>query len=80
MIRLTLYSKPNCPLCDEALDMLEDLKRDFALSVTEVNIQKDAAVYEMYKYMIPVIVLENGLIINARFTEAQLRKAFQEVF
>lgn len=59
--------------------MLEDLKRDFALSVAEVNILKDPATYETYKYLIPVIVLENGRIIAARFTETELRKALLEV-
>lgn len=80
MIRLTFYSKPNCPLCDEARDMLDDLKRDFTLSVTEVNILSDPAVYEKYKYLIPVLELETGQVIRARFTEAELRKALLETF
>ena len=78
MIRLTFYSKPNCPLCDEARDMLDDLKRDFNLSVTEVNILSDPAIYEKYKYFIPVLELETGQVIRARFTEAALRTALNE--
>lgn len=75
MIRLTFYSKPNCPLCDEARDMLEDLNREFALAVTEVNILSNPAIYEKYKYLIPVLEMENGQVIKARFTESELRKA-----
>lgn len=78
MISLTFYSKPNCPLCDEARDMLDDLKRDFALAIREVNILSDPATYERYKYLIPVIELENGRIITARFTDAELRRALLE--
>ena len=78
MIRLTFYSKPNCPLCDEARDMLEDLNQEFALVVTEINILSNPAIYEKYKYIIPVLELENGQLIKARFTEAELRKALIE--
>lgn len=78
MIRLNFYSKPNCPLCDDARDMLDDLQRDFTLSIAEVNILSDPAMYERYKYLIPVIELENGRIITARFTEAELRRALLE--
>lgn len=79
MIRVTFYTKPNCPLCDEARDILDELSRDFALSVTEVNILTDPATYERYKYLIPVIELENGYLLTARFTEAELRRALLEV-
>ena len=75
MIRLTFYSKPNCPLCDDARDMLENLNREFTLAVTEVNILRDPAIYEKYKYLIPVLELETGQVIKARFTESELRKA-----
>ena len=78
MIRLTFYSKPNCPLCDEARDMLEDLNQEFALVVTELNILSNPAIYEKYKYIIPVLELENGQVIKVRFTEAELRKALNE--
>ena len=77
-MRLTFYSKPNCPLCDEARDMLEDLNREFALVVTEVNIFGNPAIYEKYKYLIPVLELENGQVIKARFSEAELRQALSE--
>ncbi|MDO8636050.1 MAG: glutaredoxin family protein [Dehalococcoidia bacterium] len=78
MIRLTFYSKPNCPLCDEARDMLEDVNQEFALVVTEINILRSPAIYEKYKYIIPVLELENGQVVKARFTEAELRKALIE--
>ena len=77
-MRLTFYSKPNCPLCDEARDVLEDLNREFALVVTEVNILSNPAIYEKYKYLIPVLELENGQVIKARFSETELRQALNE--
>lgn len=77
-MRLTFYTKPNCPLCDEARDMLEDLNREFSLAVTEVNILSNPAIYEKYKYLIPVLELETGQVIKARFTESDLRKALVE--
>lgn len=58
--------------------MLEDLNREFSLAVTEVNILSNPAIYEKYKYLIPVLELETGQVIKARFTESDLRKALVE--
>mgnify|MGYP001567995003 FL=1 len=58
--------------------MLEDLNQEFALVVTELNILSNPAIYEKYKYIIPVLELENGQVIKVRFTEAELRKALNE--
>ncbi|MHA6259938.1 glutaredoxin family protein [Sporosarcina sp. CAU 1771] len=49
------YTKPNCPLCDEAKLMLELTKEDYPLTYTEINIESDDTIHEKYMLMIPVI-------------------------
>ena len=78
MIRLTFYTKPNCPLCDEARDLLEDLKTEFSLTIQEVNIFSSPALYEKYKYIIPVVAIDGGPTFPAWFSEADLRRAFRQ--
>ena len=55
--------------------MLDDLRRGLSISVTEVNILADMAIYERYKYQIPVIEIENGPTLKAPFAESELRRA-----
>jgi glutaredoxin len=59
MIHVVLYSKKECGLCDKAKAIIEELKAEFPLSVTEVDIYKDDALLEKYQIMIPVVEI-NG--------------------
>ncbi|MBI2934442.1 MAG: glutaredoxin family protein [Chloroflexi bacterium] len=67
------YTRPNCPLCDDARDVLVELAKEFLLKVTEVNILSDPAIYERYKYQIPVIVIDGGFNLWGRIEKDGLR-------
>lgn len=54
-MHVTFYTKPDCPLCEEAKLMLKLAQEDFPLTWTEVNIESDDAIHEKYMLMIPVI-------------------------
>ena len=58
MQRIVLYSKAGCHLCDEARDYLEDLAADFEFDLAEIDIRSDDALFERYRYRIPVIVVD----------------------
>ncbi len=63
-----LYSKPNCPLCDEALEVLEQAARRTPLEIREVSILSDPELYARYRHHIPVGVLEGREIFRFRTT------------
>lgn len=48
---LTLYSRPDCHLCDEALEMLADL----GIGCEVVNIENDLALVRRYGTRVPVL-------------------------
>ena len=74
-MRVTIYSKPECHLCDEAKLILKKVAADFPFTLREINIEEDPEVYEKYKYEIPVVFLEDVKLFKGRVDEKKLRKA-----
>ncbi len=72
MRAVTFYTKPNCPLCDKALEQLELAQPHAAFAIEEVNILSDLALYERYKHDIPVVCLDGVEIFRHRLTAAEL--------
>ncbi|WP_411358435.1 glutaredoxin family protein [Pseudidiomarina salilacus] len=56
MTEFYLLSKPNCPLCDEALHMLNSLQLEEPLRLHWVDISQQADLLEEYAWLIPVLV------------------------
>ena len=79
-MRVTIYTKPGCHLCEDALDLLDKLTPQYGLQVEQANILDDPALYEQMHEQIPVIVAEDGRYgrLVAPITEPELR-AYLEV-
>ena len=82
MPNVTLYSKPDCPLCDEARGVLDRVRdrRPFDLEV--VDITGEPELEAAYRERIPVVVLDgrelfdfhvDELIFERRLTEGAPR-------
>jgi uncharacterized membrane protein/glutaredoxin len=74
-MQVTVYAKPGCHLCDDALDILDRLAAQYDLDIVQINILDDMAVYEEYKEKIPVVEVEDkrfGRLV-APITEQELR-------
>jgi glutaredoxin len=54
-MHVTVYSKPGCHLCEDALQIIDRLTTRYGLDVTEVNILDDMAIFEQYREIIPVV-------------------------
>lgn len=72
MVKVTLYSKKDCHLCEVAKEMLLKLQQEFPFSLEEVDIEKDRAIFEKYKYLIPVIEIDGEIVSNYRADENKL--------
>jgi glutaredoxin len=60
---ITLYAKAGCHLCDEAREYLEELVARHGgqrVELAEVDIRRDEALFERYRFRIPVIAV-NGV-------------------
>jgi len=59
----TVYSRPDCHLCEEALAELRLIGTEFpALRVTEVDIDGDDELLKRYLERIPVVVIDGDEI------------------
>jgi glutaredoxin len=73
--RVTFYTKPGCHLCEQAEELLADLRRDYEVHITSIDITADLAIFERYKHEIPVVVVEGGGTVAGRIDERLLRRA-----
>ena len=74
---ITLYTRANCPLCDEAKMMLELVQEDFPFEYEEVDIESDDAIHEKYMLMIPVIEKDNEVVIYGNIGYIELLEALE---
>jgi glutaredoxin len=76
-LEVRLYGKPGCHLCERAEEMVEDLSSEYAISLQTLDITSDPALFERYRYEIPVITLADGRSLGGRIDRAELREFFQ---
>ena len=74
-MRLKLYTKPGCPLCEEARELLDELKGELPLEVETDNIYESPELFERYRYRVPVIRREETDVLELKFTLEDLRRA-----
>jgi glutaredoxin len=77
MHRITIYSKPDCHLCDVAKDVIDHCRQqvDFVLEV--VDISQDPELFERYRSDIPVILLDGEEIARHFVRERKLLELLQ---
>jgi glutaredoxin len=73
-IKLQLYTKSDCPLCDEAKDALRQVKAQFPIQVEETDITADLGLFIKYKNLIPVLEMEGRRLFVHHIDTRQLRR------
>jgi glutaredoxin len=77
-MKLKLYGKKNCSLCDQAKATLEMLQQDYLFEIEEINIYNDDVLLEAYHLMIPVIKHEDTIVdmelVDMEKIESYLKK------
>jgi glutaredoxin len=76
LVQVTFYTKAGCHLCEEARDMLEDIAALTTYELTEIDIRDNPAIFEQYRYRIPVIIINGETPIEGRIEFRDLAKAF----
>lgn len=76
---ITLISKPDCHLCDDARAVIAEVLADFPdVEVTEKSILDDPALHARYWDEIPVVLVDDRVHTIWRVDAARLRTALQE--
>lgn len=57
-MRVVIYTRPGCHLCEEALALARDLAPRHGARISEVNIEQDDDLHRRYLEAIPVIEID----------------------
>lgn len=77
-MKVVLYSKDECCLCDNAKAILQDLQKEFSFQVEEVDIYKDDTLLEKYQIMIPVVEIDGEEVQCGIIQKDMIRKRLTE--
>lgn len=74
MIRVDVYSKRDCCLCDEAKAVLLRVRQDVPFELAEVDIESSPELTAAYGERIPLVFIDGRLAFKFRVDEATLRR------
>lgn len=75
---VTLYTRPDCHLCQEAKALIEPMLGEFAATLREVNIDADVVLRERYVLDIPVIFIGARKAAKHRVDPAKFRRQLKD--
>lgn len=73
-LRITLYEREGCGLCDEARASLRRIALDRALEIERVDIDRDAALVDRYALRVPVLRVGNSELDAAGLEDAAVAR------
>ena len=76
-IDIKFYTKPDCPLCDDAAALLDAMSRHELLRIAPVNILTDPALYDLYRNRIPVLIFGDGTMLEPPIRRGRLAAAIR---
>jgi glutaredoxin len=79
MNKLTLYTKPDCCLCDDAREAIHRMRPELAFQLEEVDITNDPALLHRYGERIPVVLLNGVPEFEYRVDERELRRKIAQI-
>ena len=73
-LALTLYSRPDCHLCDEMNEIVQPIARELGCSVQNVDISGDNELETRFGHEVPVLFVNGRKAFKYRVTERELRR------
>ncbi len=73
---LVVYTRPDCPLCEEAVELLERY-REWLPPATEVNIEDDPILLARFGESIPVVEFDHRIRFRGILSEVLLRRLIE---
>ena len=77
MAKITVYSKPDCHLCAEAMSVLRRLQAELEFVLEELDISTDDALHRAYFERIPVVALNGEELFDYFVDEAVVRERLE---
>ena len=75
--QITVYSKPDCHLCADAMAALRRLARELPFALQERDITAEQALHDAYFERIPVVALDGEELCEYFVDEALVRERLE---
>lgn len=72
--KLRLFTKPDCPLCDDAKAELEKIAMKSSIEVEEINITTNMGLFTKYKNIIPVLEMDGKQLFAHQINTSALKR------
>ena len=79
-IRIEIYSRPGCHLCDEAKEVIDRVGRRVPFNVSVINIDGDPEMQKLYGEQIPVVFINGNKAFKYHVDEAELEKKAKKLW
>ena len=77
MTVLTVYSRPGCHLCEDAVEGLRRMQGDLDFELQELDISADESLHRAYFDRIPVISIEGEELCEYFLQESLVRERLE---
>jgi hypothetical protein len=74
---VTVYSKPDCHLCEDAMAVLLGLRAELGFTLRELDISADDALHRAYFERIPVVEVDGEELCEYILEEAVVRERLE---
>jgi glutaredoxin len=74
-MRVEIYTKPDCPLCDEGKELVEAAQDEAGFELILHNILTRDDWFAEFRYSVPVVFVDGRRMLELRFTAEELAAA-----
>jgi glutaredoxin len=79
-VRVDVYSRPGCHLCDEAKETIERVRRRFDFELQIIDVETDPALEAEYGEEIPVVCINGTKAFKYRVDESEFEKKVKRLW
>jgi len=73
-IRIDIYSRPGCHLCDDAKAVIEQFRSVYPMDLQTINVETNPELERRYGYDIPVVLINGREAFRHRVDRSELER------
>ncbi len=74
LIRIDIYSRPGCHLCDDAKAVIEQFRSGYAMELQTINVENSPDLESRYGNDIPVVLINGQEAFRHRVDRKELER------
>jgi hypothetical protein len=79
-IRIDIYSRPGCHLCDEAKAVIEPFRERYVVVLRTINVESSADLENRYGSDIPVVLVNGDEAFRHRVDRTELERKLKALW